>query len=121
MLDTDADREKCSLVYNYTNICSSIHMHTQIQIHTLNSTGAGCLFGLNAAFFSLTFWCNSWIDDMGLWSPCRIIRGFLDRFNKEVSLWQGEEASLRKRRMTLMKIEWIWVYVLINHFLCTEI
>lgn len=37
---------------------------------------------------------------MWLWGICRIMRGILDRFNKILSLRQGEEASLRETKMT---------------------
>lgn len=126
LLDTGADREKkCSFtVCIFTKTSAFPYTYTHIQIHTLNSTGAGCLFGLKTAFFSLAFCCNSWIDNMGLWSPCRTIRRFLERFDKVVSLWQGKEASLRKRKMTLMKMHCVemseQVKILVNHFLCTE-
>lgn len=83
------------------------HTHAHIQIHTLNSTWVVCFFGLNISFISVTFCGNSWIDDMGLWSSCRIIRRFLGGLNKIMSLWQGEEASLRKIKMTQMKMHWV--------------
>lgn len=107
---TDKGRNHTTLVayphLTYTHLCAltqtSAVLHAYIQIHTLNSTGAGCFSGLCAAFCSVIFWSNSWIDNMGLWSLCRIIRiirRLLDRFNEKVSFWQGEEASLRKREM----------------------
>lgn len=107
---TDKGRNHTTFVayshLTYTHLCAltqtSAVLHTYIQIHTLNSTGAGCFSGLCAAFCSVIFWSNSWIDNVGLWSLCRIIRiirRLLDRFNEKVSFWQGEEASLRKREM----------------------
>lgn len=102
------------------------HTHTHIQIHTLNSTWAGCFLGLNISFISATFCGNLWIDYMGLWSPCRIIRRFLGGLNKIMSLWQGEEASLRKIKMTQMNMHCIindWSLgfnQFLNHFLFTD-
>ena len=107
---TDEGRNHTTLVayprLTYTHLCAhtqtSAVLYTYIKIRTLNSTGAGRFSGLCAAFCSVIFWSNSWIDNVGLWSLCRIIRiirRLLDRFNEKVSFWQGEEASLRNREM----------------------
>lgn len=60
---------------------------------------------------------------MRLWTPCRIVGRLLDGFNEKVSLWQPEDASLRK---TIMQYEYglriFVVEVLINSLiaLCSQ-
>lgn len=60
---------------------------------------------------------------MRLWTPCRIVGRLLDGFNEKLSLWQREEASLRK---IIMQYEYglriIAVEVLINSLiaLCSQ-
>lgn len=87
-------RRKWKLICNFTHTCSCIFIHW-VKGHTLNSTGAGSLFGLQAAFCPLIFLSWSWIDKVWLWKLCRISGQFLGRFNEEMPLWQGKESSLR--------------------------
>lgn len=85
-------KKKYSHVCDYTNICPATHT----EIHTLDSTLARCSVGFGTPLFSGALRGNSWIDKMRLWTPCRIIGRLLDGFNEKLSLWQREEASLRK-------------------------
>lgn len=111
------------LTQKNTHMCTisqtSAQTHTHILIHTLNSTWAGRFFGPNIPFVSVTL-CESRIDNVGLWSLGRIIGRFLGRFNKMVSLWQGEEASLQDEH-ALSRNGWsLVIHFLLNHFLCLE-
>lgn len=112
-------KKKYSHVCDYTNICPVAHT----EIRTLDSTLGRCFVGFGTPLFSGALRGNSWIDDMRLWTPCRIVGRLLDRFNEKVSLWQREEASLRK---TIMQYEYglriIVVEVLSNSLitLCSQ-
>lgn len=94
---------------------SAKHLQRQTHScsHTLNSTGAGSCSRRSVPLFPVSC-CGSWIDDMWLWSLCGIVRGILDRFDKILSLWQGEEASLRETKMTQIKMETVKDF---KHFL----
>ena len=83
-----------------TRVKPPVHIDTLIQIHTLNSTRTGCVLWLRAAFLPVVFCGSSGIDHVGLWGPCRVVSSFLSRFDKVLSLWQREEASLRMIQST---------------------
>lgn len=79
-------------------LAKHLQRQTHSCTHTLNSTRAGSGSRHNVPLFPVSFW-GSGIDDMWLWSLWDILGGILDGFNKILSLWQREEASLRETKM----------------------